>query len=197
MAQESPLCRFCLDTTNEKKNPLIEPCGCRGSLRYVHSLCLSKWRRMNPIRNANTCLLCFVDYTLVMEDTLESIPDFKTVPIFFLRFPFFLCLTVYYFGIMYYSFISRYTRYKDFFEIQAYIYQAVYGGLFILMFKVKNKKMYMIHTLQPSTLLLVFGLFISNMYIRDMEYMSVVPITLCLGMFYMRHIHVLYLMNTR
>jgi len=37
-------CRICLDTESEEDNPLISPCRCSGSMRYVHRACLDQWR---------------------------------------------------------------------------------------------------------------------------------------------------------
>ncbi len=43
----TPTCRFCLleeDTSTIHKNPLISPCDCKGSLKYVHLDCLTRWQ---------------------------------------------------------------------------------------------------------------------------------------------------------
>lgn len=197
MTQEDILCRFCLDTTNEKSNPLVEPCGCRGSLRYVHAACLSRWRRMNPERNANICLLCFTLYNMSPEDTFEIIPDFKTIPVFFLRFPFFLCVSVHYGGILYYSMAPYHVRFITIYQNMQYVYQILYIFLFYMNFHVRNKRMYWRYTLQAPTFFFISGLVVSNLYLKEMEYLSFVPITLCFGLIYMRHIHILYTMIDR
>ena len=37
-------CRICLgDEEDSIKNPLISPCKCLGSLKYIHIDCLKKW----------------------------------------------------------------------------------------------------------------------------------------------------------
>lgn len=38
-------CRICLDEGNEfdEKNPLISPCKCAGTMRYIHAECLTTW----------------------------------------------------------------------------------------------------------------------------------------------------------
>ncbi len=64
MAQEPILCRFCWETSNTKKNPLIEPCECSGSIRFIHERCLNRWRYMDPGKNAEKCLLCLSPYNL-------------------------------------------------------------------------------------------------------------------------------------
>ena len=197
MTQEQPLCRFCLDTANEKTDPLIDPCACRGSLRFVHAGCLSRWRRINPVRNANICLLCFTSYNTAHEDSLETIPDLQTIPIFFLRYPFFLCISVHYVGVLFYSVSASSIRYRSIFEVQQYMYQLLYLCLFFFNFQVRNKKLYLIHVLEPSTLLLISIIILSNIYIRVLDYMSAVPITVSFGILYMHHIHILCEMNMR
>lgn len=41
MEDEVPTCRICLGGTEDGE--LIQPCSCRGSMRWVHSRCLSTW----------------------------------------------------------------------------------------------------------------------------------------------------------
>ena len=41
---KNKICRICLSgETNENKNPLICPCICKGSMKYIHYLCLKNW----------------------------------------------------------------------------------------------------------------------------------------------------------
>lgn len=35
-------CRFCFEQT-KKNDPLITPCSCQGSLKYIHQSCIDKW----------------------------------------------------------------------------------------------------------------------------------------------------------
>ena len=42
--QAAPACRICMDGLDDSDLPLISPCLCRGSLRYVHAGCLNRWR---------------------------------------------------------------------------------------------------------------------------------------------------------
>ena len=41
--QEQPVCRICLMEDNEVDNPLITPCKCAGSMKYIHHMCLKTW----------------------------------------------------------------------------------------------------------------------------------------------------------
>ena len=52
------ICRICLsEETNPSKNPLICPCICKGSMKYIHYLCLKNWLNLKveseigPINN--------------------------------------------------------------------------------------------------------------------------------------------------
>lgn len=40
--QDLPICRICL-SEEEPNNPLISPCGCTGSMKYMHVDCLKTW----------------------------------------------------------------------------------------------------------------------------------------------------------
>ena len=37
------ICRFCLSDTVLTENPLLSPCKCDGSMKYVHLFCLQSW----------------------------------------------------------------------------------------------------------------------------------------------------------
>ena len=41
---KNKICRICFNTeSNSNKNPLICPCICKGSMKYIHYLCLKNW----------------------------------------------------------------------------------------------------------------------------------------------------------
>lgn len=41
--RETGVCRICLNNDSETANPLISPCKCAGSMKYIHLLCLRQW----------------------------------------------------------------------------------------------------------------------------------------------------------
>jgi len=58
-------CRFCLERTQTKENPFIQPCICKGSVRNVHVVCLTKWRRMTENPEAkHKCQICATIFNL-------------------------------------------------------------------------------------------------------------------------------------
>ena len=48
------VCRICY-IEEDKNNPLIAPCECKGSVQYIHKRCLYTWIRISL---RNTCELC-------------------------------------------------------------------------------------------------------------------------------------------
>ena len=41
--QDDKTCRICLEEAEELRNPLITPCKCIGSVRFIHMNCLREW----------------------------------------------------------------------------------------------------------------------------------------------------------
>ena len=40
---ESNSCRICLGDENTDEDPLLEPCKCSGTMKYIHAECLKNW----------------------------------------------------------------------------------------------------------------------------------------------------------
>ena len=40
---EAPSCRICLSDEQERDNPMISPCKCDGTMKYIHVNCLKEW----------------------------------------------------------------------------------------------------------------------------------------------------------
>lgn len=61
--EEGDQCRICQIAGGSISNPLLEPCGCDGSLRFVHQECLKTWLKAKIKSGAElgaviTCELC-------------------------------------------------------------------------------------------------------------------------------------------
>jgi hypothetical protein len=55
---EEPICRICFDSETDK-NPMINPCKCSGSMKYVHEECLKLWiLSSNQEIKAVSCDIC-------------------------------------------------------------------------------------------------------------------------------------------
>lgn len=195
MSQEGPLCRFCLDSRNGKRNPLIEPCECKGSLRFVHELCLSRWIRLNPARNGQTCMLCMEPYHEEYNHTLEQIPDKASLPIFLLRFPFLPFLLVNYVGAFHYSLQQRKTDiYLHFSYYQLYS-QLVYFLLFYGFWKVKDTRRYWLAWQTRETFVLLGIHCLCNYSLVQGEVFTVIPLLFLVGFYWPKHVSILETMN--
>ena len=66
-------CRICFENESTRENPLISPCLCRGTSKYVHKNCIQRWREVNN----NTeyfwkCRECNHDYNLIKSYPKEN-----------------------------------------------------------------------------------------------------------------------------
>ena len=53
-------CRFCFQ---KDLRPLLSPCRCNGTIKYVHTSCLERWRRENINQPSfSQCLICKTNY---------------------------------------------------------------------------------------------------------------------------------------
>ncbi|CAK61402.1 unnamed protein product (macronuclear) [Paramecium tetraurelia] len=60
-------CRICLSTGESTLNPLIDPCKCIGSTKYVHINCLLKWIQQSSHFNSNAYCTRFIWKSLECE----------------------------------------------------------------------------------------------------------------------------------
>ncbi|UYV79483.1 MARCH8 [Cordylochernes scorpioides] len=61
---QSDICRIC-HCEGEGELPLISPCQCAGSLRYVHQVCLQQWINSSDTRRCELCKFEFLMQTRV------------------------------------------------------------------------------------------------------------------------------------
>lgn len=55
--RDSGICRICLSNDSDSTNPLISPCKCAGSMKFIHLLCLRHWLNSRMIsRNTDNCV---------------------------------------------------------------------------------------------------------------------------------------------
>jgi hypothetical protein len=46
-------CRLCYE--GEEDSPLVQPCACNGSMKWIHEHCLEQWRRTSTREDAAYC----------------------------------------------------------------------------------------------------------------------------------------------
>ncbi|GCB74550.1 hypothetical protein scyTo_0003641 [Scyliorhinus torazame] len=64
---DQDICRIC-HCEGDDEGPLIMPCHCTGSLRYVHQACLQQWIKSS---DTHCCELC--KYEFIMETKLKPL----------------------------------------------------------------------------------------------------------------------------
>lgn len=70
MQPKGHVCRICWDA-GSASNPLISPCGCKGTLEFIHGPCLAAWRQqcraVGNTQHADHCAVCKERYTVQPE----------------------------------------------------------------------------------------------------------------------------------
>ena len=85
-----PTCRICFLTNSDEENPLISPCKCSGSMKYIHYLCLKKCIEIKIIKKSEpnfkfytwksfSCEICKSEYPkyIRIKDSLSSLVDLE------------------------------------------------------------------------------------------------------------------------
>ena len=193
--QDEPLCRFCLETKETVKNPLVDACGCKGSMRYVHSKCLHRWRFQNPSKNAKICLLCFEPYTISSGRLFENVPPDSGVGIFFLRYPIILSFTGGYLSLVHYSLSPSTSNLSSLLVFYQYGVQISYFTLFYFHWTVQNKEAYWHHwqPLRRSLLLSLYCLSLLGMSLHNP--VSVLSLNFVLTLIWAVHCRILEDLN--
>ena len=52
--KRSYICRICYCDEKEMESPLIQPCSCSGTMRYIHLICLQKWLKSKVVSKTST-----------------------------------------------------------------------------------------------------------------------------------------------
>lgn len=58
------ICRIC-HCEADVGNPLLSPCYCSGSLKYVHQTCLQQWLAASDTRSCELCKFNFIVHTKI------------------------------------------------------------------------------------------------------------------------------------
>lgn len=190
--QDKPICRFCLEPQEAKGNPLVDPCACKGSIRFVHVFCLDRWRRIDPGKNGEICLLCFTPYSN-LQSTLEVVPG-TTFFVFLLRNPCFLWCGVSYGCLLHFMAVPK-THPLDLYEHYMYGFQILYALLFVLHWRVKQNEVYWQAWPIHYRLVLFCLYFACNVGIWNHEFVSVLPLLLLMGSSWSRHCVILEQIN--
>ena len=64
--KDIPVCRICY-IEEEDNNPLISPCNCTGTIKYVHLSCFAKWIALKTIKKQNENCITYAIKSLSCE----------------------------------------------------------------------------------------------------------------------------------
>ena len=70
----SNICRFCLCEDNDEDNPLIAPCKCAGTMKYIHFECLRNWLKSKITTKTLTYMISYSFKALHCELCLTPVP---------------------------------------------------------------------------------------------------------------------------
>uniref|UniRef100_UPI0035901238 E3 ubiquitin-protein ligase MARCHF7 isoform X2 n=1 Tax=Myxine glutinosa TaxID=7769 RepID=UPI0035901238 len=72
--EEGDICRICQTGAVSEENPLLTPCGCSGSLHFVHQACMMRWleAKIKAGADPHTVLIC----ELCKQRLTIDMPDF-------------------------------------------------------------------------------------------------------------------------
>lgn len=73
LSNNHDICRIC-HCEGDSEVPLIAPCYCAGSLRYVHQACLQQWIKSSDIRSCELCKFQFI-----MQSKIKPFSEWQTL----------------------------------------------------------------------------------------------------------------------
>lgn len=98
-------CRICFEENNYNENPLISPCLCKGTQKFIHTDCLKEWRQVNENNpeKRDKCEICNFHFVIQNQIDLLYYKENISVIIIFIRlFSIIFLSTIY--GLIDYSF---------------------------------------------------------------------------------------------
>lgn len=192
---EPKICRFCLDSGQTSKNPLISPCECRGSVAFIHLICLNKWRTINPERNRAACNLCSTNYMIPLMYDIEAMPG-GALSYYLLDSSLLLNLFIHYISAAIYISSTHHPSLKsNFYGIQLF-YHGLQIYLMYIFFNVRKKGEYIQYWVQEKRYMLVpFHMLVLYLGINQNPVLGFAASSVCVNLYWMNHIEILHLMN--
>lgn len=141
-----PYCRICYEQTESRRNPLLAPCACSGTLKHVHRRCLLRWVLLNEASPETKCHLCGVPYAIQGVHRIEEIPDDRGLVEMTLKYPVILLLLAHYTILLLFQQIPRPLWNTRFAIYASAIHGAIhlaYVTLFVLKVKTRNVGLYL------------------------------------------------------
>lgn len=192
---DSTICRFCLDSVETLKNPLISPCSCKGSVAFIHLICLNKWRIQDPQRNRDACNLCSIAYRIPSIYDIEKMPS-RSIIYYIVDSSVIVNIIINYLGLILYLIVPNMFTIKEVFCCIQFLYHGVQVYCMYQLFNVIKKDEYIQYWIQEKRYLLVpfHGVIVSIAMYKN-PIVGFVASSLCTNLYWMNHMEILYLMN--
>ena len=77
-SKANKICRICYMEEDDEKNPLVQPCICSGSMKYIHLNCLKHWINTRSFDKVESNELCSIYIIKPVECELckTKFPDY-------------------------------------------------------------------------------------------------------------------------
>ena len=75
-------CRICLEKNESEDNPLLTPCKCAGTMKFIHLQCLQKWLRGRTVIKQNNVSTTIIYKSLSCELCKSIFPGTYTFKCF-------------------------------------------------------------------------------------------------------------------
>ncbi len=190
-----PYCRICYETNEGPRNPLMVPCGCRGSLQHIHRECLLRWVVGNPEQPPETaCRLCGEPYRVPLIHRLETYPRDTELRVVLLRNPVVLILLVHYLLAAFLNAVPpqlRKMRFVAWANFAHAIVHLTYLGLFVFTARTRNAGIYMYQWLRYYSFVPGFHWVLLKVYTAHTGYLA----DLWLGVYWFIHMRILRTIN--
>lgn len=193
-----PYCRICYESNEEPRNPLMVPCGCRGSLRHIHRKCLLRWVVGNSEQPPETvCRLCEQPYAVPPIHRLETIPRDGDTRSTLLRNPVILVLIVHYLLAAFLNAVPqplRKMRFAAWATVAHAVIHILYLALFLFTAKTRNTVSYIYTWLRYYSLVPGFHWLLYRFYSAqtfEIGYLA----DLWLGVYWFVHLRILRSIN--
>jgi len=190
-------CRFCLESDYTLDNPLTSPCVCRGSVGYVHALCLRRWVFAGDVVNTERllCSICKTPFRIFLP--FERVPGQDHISNFFLWNTLLGTIIIQYFYL-----IAHVGTRRQLFEIlweAEMVVHSVYMVHFLLNWRVRNLMLYARMALARRTLLwnCALHVYTGYVFVHGKNVFSMVLMHIVLGRYWREHAGILEDINAR
>ena len=188
-------CRFCLESETTPTNEMIEPCACRGSVQYVHQVCLRTWAQMDPDNNGIKCSICKTPFTIKALLVKELIPATNTLSLFVVDQTMTASML---FHSGYVIFMHGQPVTIETFKQAHALFSGLHACCYMMNFSVNNRRLYrelLNKSYFPALSFVCILLNIRLMFYDDTVYC--IALNMLLNMFWREHLRILGLINAQ